>query len=114
VDPGAWSSVYFTGVAAYDTANALGATKEAAVSTALAVARASNERVTEEDVREWLARALVRRRLAVHNRSKLKVLQDAPPIEPAFAWTRAEYLAWSWTCAKLRNGPGNRCQLLFG
>ena len=63
---------------------------DAAISTALATARASHERVTEEEVREWLARAFARRRLAVHKRSKFEVVQDTSPIKPALASTQAK------------------------
>ena len=59
---------------AYDAAMSIGATKDIAVGAAFAAARASNERVTEEDVRDWLARALARRRLAERRRRRLKLV----------------------------------------
>jgi hypothetical protein len=61
---------------AYDSAMSSGATKEVAVGAAVGAARASDERVTEEDVREWLARALARRRSAERMRQQLKLVQE--------------------------------------
>ena len=60
---------------AYDSAVSIGAPNEVAVGAAFAAARASNECVTEEEVREWLARALARRRLAERRRRHLKLVR---------------------------------------
>jgi hypothetical protein len=60
---------------AYDSAMSSGADKDVAVGAAVGVARASNERVTEEEVREWLARAFARRRLAELRRNELKLVR---------------------------------------
>jgi len=59
---------------AYDAAMSSGAGKDVAVGAAVGAARASNEHVTEEEVREWLARVLARRRLAERRRRELKLV----------------------------------------
>jgi hypothetical protein len=75
---------------AYDSAVSLGATKDVAVNAAVGAARASNECVTEEEVREWLARALARRRFAERRRQELKLVQGGayPKLPSGPKWRR--------------------------
>jgi hypothetical protein len=62
---------------AYDAAIALGGSSDTAVGAALTAARASNEHVTEEEVRWWLAGALARRRVAIFRRQHLTIVQGS-------------------------------------
>jgi hypothetical protein len=60
---------------AYDAAMAVGATSDTAVGVAITAARASDEDVTDVEVRRWLAEALARRRLAIFRRQHLTIVQ---------------------------------------
>jgi hypothetical protein len=66
---------------AYDAEIARGAANDSAVSAALETARASNPCVTEGEVREWLARALAARRLALRKRRAFKLVQGAAGLQ---------------------------------
>jgi hypothetical protein len=66
---------------AYDSAISSGADKHVAVGAAFGAARASNECVTEEEVREWLAKALARRRLAERRRRELKLMDGGANVK---------------------------------